>query len=139
MGKNAFTQTAIGDAQALGGKLRSDRLENGAAGEDEIGALAPDAALVCGPVQVQLALPIDVPGWLRDPAADLPAAAPLDVVAYIAAPDASPEIEVLTPAGRQLLAAAATPHPRDELLGLVPDAGPTVASWLERGILVGAR
>jgi len=103
-------------------------------------AAAPDVALVCGPVQVELALPADILGWLRDPTTELRvvAPAPLEVVAYIAAADALPQIEALTPVGKQLLAAAATPRPCGELLAVVPDAGPTVASWLERGILVRA-
>jgi hypothetical protein len=94
--------------------------------------------LVRGPVQVQLALPIDILDWLRAPTTELRvvAPAPLEVVAYVAAADAPTQTEALTPVGRQLLAAAATPYPRGELLRLAPDAGPTIASWLERGILV---
>jgi hypothetical protein len=102
------------------------------------GAPASDAAIVRGPVQVQLALPVDILAWLRDPTTDLhvTAPAPLDVVAYVTAADASVQTEPLTPVGKQLLAAAATPRTRGELERLVPGAGPTVASWLERDILV---
>jgi hypothetical protein len=97
--------------------------------------------IVRGPVQVQLALPADILAWLRDPTTDLhvTAPAPLDVVACVTAADAPVETEPVTPLGKQLLAAAATPCPRGELERLVPGADSTVARWLERGILVCAR
>jgi hypothetical protein len=108
------------------------------------GAAAPeatrDAMIMRGPVQLQLALPVDILAWLRDPTTELrvTAPAPLDVVAYIPAADALVEVEPVPMAGHRLLAAAAAPCPRGELERLAPDAGPTIASWLARGILVHA-
>ena len=101
---------------------------------------ARDAMIMRGPVQLQLALPVDLLAWLRDPTTELRVTAPvpLDVVAYIAAADAPVEVEPVTATGRQLLAAAAAPCPRGELERLAPDAGPIIASWLARGILVPA-
>ena len=66
------------------------------------------------------------------------ASTPLDVLAYVTAPDAAVATEVLTPLGAQLLAAAATPQPRDEIERRFPGAGPMIASWLQRSILVAA-
>jgi hypothetical protein len=104
------------------------------------GEAAPGAMILRGPVQLQLVLPIDILAWLRDPTTELRVTAPtpLDVIAWVAAADAPVEIEPVTPAGRQLLDAAATPRPRDELERLAPGAGPTLAGWLARGILVDA-
>jgi hypothetical protein len=107
-------------------------------------AAAPEPArharILRGPVQLQLALPVDILAWLRDPTTELrvTASTPLDVVAYITAADAPIELEPVPPAGHPLLAAAAAPCPRDELERLAPDAGPTIARWLARGILVHA-
>lgn len=101
-----------------------------------------DARIVRGPVQRSLTLPVDILAWLRDPTTELrvTAPAPLEVIAYVAAADAPVEIEPVTPAGRQLLDAAATPRPRGELERLVAgaDAGTLLASWLARGIVVHA-
>jgi hypothetical protein len=104
------------------------------------GEAAPGAMIVRGPVQLQLALPIDILAWLREPTTELRVTAPgpLDVLAWVAAADAPVEVEPVTPAGRQLLAAAAMPRPRGELERLAPGAGPTLAGWLARGILVHA-
>ena len=41
--QDAFADAAIGDAQAADRPGRADRVENGAAAEHQIGALAPDA------------------------------------------------------------------------------------------------
>ena len=43
--QNALAQSAVGDADPLGGKMRADRLENRAAGQHEIGALGADAGV----------------------------------------------------------------------------------------------
>ena len=100
----------------------------------------PGAPVVRGPVQVQLALPVDLLAWLREPTSELHVTAPgpVDVLAYVAAADASPELEPVTAVGTQVLTATAAPHPRGELERLVPGASPVIASWLERGILVSA-
>jgi len=101
---------------------------------------APIVPIVRGPVQVQLALPVDILAWLREPTIELHVTAlgPVDVLAYVAAADASPELEPVTAIGTQVLAATAAPRPRDEIERLVPGASPVIASWLERGILVSA-
>jgi hypothetical protein len=102
------------------------------------GAVAADAAIVRGPVQLALALPVDLLAWLRDPSTELrvTSPAPLDVVGYVTAADAPVETEPLTSIGAQLLAAAATPRPRAELERVVPGAAALVATWLDRGLLV---
>lgn len=103
-------------------------------------AAMPGAKIVRGPVQLQLTLPVDLLAWLRDPTTELRVTAPvpLDVLAWVPTADAPVEVEPVTPAGRQLLAAAATPRPRGELERLVSGAGPLLASWLARGVLVHA-
>jgi hypothetical protein len=100
----------------------------------------PGAPIVRGPVQVQLALPVDLLAWLREPTIDLHVTAPgpVDVLAYVVAADASPELEPVTAIGTQVLAATAAPCPRDELERVIAGAGPVIASWLARGILVSA-
>lgn len=101
---------------------------------------APGAPIVRGPVQIQLALPVDILAWLREPTSELHVTAPgpVDVLAYVAAADASPELEPVTAIGKQVLAATAGPRPRGEIERLIPGASPVIASWLERGILVSA-
>ena len=96
------------------------------------------APIVRGPVQVQLALPVDILAWLREPTIELQVTAlgPVDVLAYVVAADASPELEPVTATGKQVLAATAASRPRDEIERLVPGASPVIASWLARGILV---
>src|SRR5690349_6790646 len=41
--EDAFADAAVGDAQAADRPGRADRVEDGAAAEDQVGALAPDA------------------------------------------------------------------------------------------------
>jgi len=105
----------------------------------EAGAVGADAVIVRGPVQTQLQLPVDLLAWLRKPAGELQIAAeaPLDVLAYVPAPDAALQTEALTPLGAQLLAAAAQPLRRDELVQKVPGAlaGELIDRWLESGLL----
>ena len=43
--QDALAQAPVGDAQALGREMRPDRLENGAAGEHQVGALVADAGV----------------------------------------------------------------------------------------------
>src|SRR4051812_8117806 len=43
--QHAFPQPPVGDPQALAGECRPDCIENGAAGENEIGALGSDAGI----------------------------------------------------------------------------------------------
>ena len=43
--QDALAQAAVGDAQALGREGAPDRLEDGAAGEDEVGPLPADAGI----------------------------------------------------------------------------------------------
>jgi len=99
---------------------------------------AAGAPIVRGPVQVQLALPVDLLAWLREPTRELQVTSPgpVDVLAYVVAADASPELEPVTAIGKQVLAATTAPCPRGELERLVPGAGPVIAGWLPRGILV---
>src|SRR3954452_12360203 len=43
--QDALAQATIGDADAIGGPFAADRLENGAAGQDQVGPVATDARM----------------------------------------------------------------------------------------------
>src|SRR6185312_16872283 len=45
LAEDSLAQAPVGDAQPFGGEMRPDRLEDGAAREDQIGALMPDAGV----------------------------------------------------------------------------------------------